>query len=167
VRFRYQAHDDEVTRRVVEPQALVHTGRRWYLVAWDTSRLDWRTFRVDRIDGRPTTDRRFEPRDPPAEDLAAFVARGVESVRRRYQAKVLLRAPLEDVSARVPYWAGRLEPIDAESCLLHTGAEWLDGLAVHVASVGVDFEVLEPVELIEAVNQLADRFTRAAEAGRS
>jgi predicted DNA-binding transcriptional regulator YafY len=167
LRFRYRAHDDEVTRRIVEPQALVHTGRRWYLVAWDTSRVDWRTFRVDRIDGRPTTDRRFVPRDPPAEDLAAFVARGVQSVRERYQARVVLKVPLADASSRVPYWAGRLEAIDDSSCLLHAGSDWLDGLAVQIASIGVDFQVLEPVELVEAVERLAERFTSAATTGRS
>jgi predicted DNA-binding transcriptional regulator YafY len=162
LRFRYRSHDDERTRRVVEPQALVHTGRRWYLVAWDTSRVDWRTFRVDRIDARPSTDRRFEPREPPADDLAAFVARGVRSARDRYQARVIVRGPVERVRERVPYMAGALEPIDDESCVLHTGADWLDGLAVHIASTGFDFEVLEPPELIEAVRRLAERFSRAA-----
>jgi predicted DNA-binding transcriptional regulator YafY len=58
--------------------------------------------------------------------------------------------------------AGALEPIDDESCVLHTGADWLDGLAVHIASTGFDFEVLEPPELIEAVRRLAERFSRAA-----
>lgn len=167
LRFRYRSHDDELTRRVVEPQGLVHTGRRWYLVAWDTSRVDWRTFRVDRIDGRPSTDRRFSPRDPPTSDLAAFVAQRLASVRERYQARVVLRAPVEEVAGRVPYWAGRLEPIDETSCLLHTAADWLDGLAVHVASVGVDFEVLEPAELMDAVARLAERFTNAAAGGGS
>lgn len=166
LRFRYRSHADELTRRVVEPQALVHTGRRWYLVAWDTSRLDWRTFRVDRIEGRPTTDRRFAPRDPPAEDLAAFVARGVASARERYQARVILHAPLQEVSARIPYWAERLTFVDEGSCMLQTGVDWLDGLAVQIASADVDFEVLEPPELIAAVHRLSERFATAAAAHR-
>jgi predicted DNA-binding transcriptional regulator YafY len=162
LRFGYRSHEGELSRRVVEPQGLVHTGRRWYLVAWDTSRADWRTFRADRIDGRPSTDRRFVAREPPADDLAAFVARGVASARDRYQARVVVRAPIERVRARVPAMAGTLEPIDDHSCLLHTGSDWLDGLAVHIASIGADFEVLEPPELIEAVRRLAERFSRAA-----
>src|SRR5919201_3211902 len=54
--FKYRSHDGEVSRRIVEPHHLVHTGRRWYLVAFDVDRDDWRTFRVDRIEPKPSTD---------------------------------------------------------------------------------------------------------------
>jgi predicted DNA-binding transcriptional regulator YafY len=50
LRLRYRDHAGVSTRRLVEPYRLVHTGRRWYLVAWDAAREDWRTFRVDRIE---------------------------------------------------------------------------------------------------------------------
>ena len=76
LRFAYRAAEGSRARRLVEPLGLVHTGRRWYLVAWDTARTDWRTFRVDRIEAAPATDRRFIARTPPAEDLAAYVSRG-------------------------------------------------------------------------------------------
>jgi predicted DNA-binding transcriptional regulator YafY len=162
LRFKYESHEGEPSRRIVEPHRLVHTGRRWYLVAWDVDRGDWRTFRADRIDGRPTPDRRFEPREPPAKDLAAYVSRGVASVRDRYQARVLLHAPLAAVSDKVPHWAGTLDPIDERTTLLQAGADWLGGLAVYIAQIGVDFEVLEPAELTDEVRSLAGRFTRAA-----
>ena len=162
LRFAYRAHDGTATRRLVEPHRLVHTGRRWYLVAWDTDRADWRTFRADRID-RPSADRRFAPREPPAADIAAYVARSVSSARDRYQARVLLHAPLEQVSGRVPHTVGTLEAIDERSCLLRTGSDWLGGLAVYIAEIGVDFEVLDPPELVERVRVLAGRFARATE----
>jgi predicted DNA-binding transcriptional regulator YafY len=162
VRFGYRAHDGTHGRRIVEPHRLVHTGRRWYLVAWDTSRSDWRTFRVDRIEAPPSLDRAFAPREPPAEDVAAYVARAVSSTRDRYQARVVLHAPLAEVAPRVPPAVGTLEPIDERSCLLLTGSDWLGGLAVYVAEIGVDFEVLEPPEFVERVRVLAARFHRAA-----
>ena len=162
LRFRYLTHDGKASRRNVEPHRLVHTGRRWYLVAWDVDRGDWRTFRADRIDGRPTPDRRFEPRDPPAKDLAAYVSRGVASVRDRYQARVVLHAPLAELAERVPHWAGTLEEIDERTTLLDAGSDWLGGLAVYIAQIGVDFEVLDPPELVEEVRDLSRRFTRAA-----
>jgi predicted DNA-binding transcriptional regulator YafY len=161
LRFWYRSHSGDRTRRMVEPCGLVHTGRRWYLVAWDTVREEWRTFRVDRIDGRPTPDRRFSHRDPPAQDLAAYVARRVSAVRDRYHAEVILHAPLAEVTARVTYAVGTIEAIDEHSCVLRTGAEWLDGLAVYIVSLGVDFEISEPPELIEAVRTLAARFASA------
>jgi predicted DNA-binding transcriptional regulator YafY len=161
LRFGYRSHEGKASRRLVEPHRLVHTGRRWYLVAWDTERGDWRTFRVDRIERRLSTDRRFVPRDPPADDIAAYVARAVSSARDRYQARVILRAPLAEVADRVPQAAGTLEPIDEHTCLLRTGSDWLGGLAVYVADIGVDFEVLDPPEFVDQVRRLADRFGRA------
>ncbi|HEX5224284.1 MAG TPA: YafY family protein [Solirubrobacteraceae bacterium] len=161
LRFGYLAHDGTNTRRIVQPHRLVHTGRRWYLVAWDLGRDDWRTFRVDRIAARVALDRRFLPHKPPAEDLAAYVARGVSSARDRHQARVLLHAPVEQVRARVPHQFGTLEADGADRCVMSTGADWLGGLAVYIANIGVDFEVLEPPELIETVRELGERFTRA------
>ncbi|HXR29060.1 MAG TPA: YafY family protein [Solirubrobacteraceae bacterium] len=162
LRFAYRAHDGTRARRVVEPLRLVHTGRRWYLVAWDLAREDWRTFRVDRIEPPLATDRRFPERKPPAEDLAAYVARGVSSARDRYQARVLLMAPVAELQQRVPAWAGTLEPYGADACVLHTGADWLGGLAVYVADIGVEFRVLDPPELRDRVRELGQRFLSAS-----
>ena len=161
LRFRYRDHGGATTRRLVEPHSLVHTGRRWYLAAWDVARADWRTFRVDRIEPRPATDRRFEPREPPGGDVIAFVSQGLSAARDRYQARVLLRAPIDQVADRVPPTVGTLEPVDERTCLLRTGSDWLGGLAVYVADIGVDFEVLEPPEFAEQVRELAGRFERA------
>jgi predicted DNA-binding transcriptional regulator YafY len=156
IRFAYR---DE--RREAEPLGLVHTGRRWYLVAWDLARTDWRTFRVDRISA-VSAGGRFVPRTPPASDLAAYVSQGVSAARDRYQARVVLHAPLAEVAPRVPHTVGTLEEIDAQSCLLRTGSDWLGGLAVYVAEIGVDFTVLDPPEFAERVRALAARFARAA-----
>lgn len=49
LRFGYRAGNGTETKRLVEPYRLVSTGRRWYLVAYDIDREDWRTFRVDRV----------------------------------------------------------------------------------------------------------------------
>jgi predicted DNA-binding transcriptional regulator YafY len=161
LRFAYRSHSGESSRRLVEPHRLVHTGRRWYLVAWDVDRGDWRTFRADRLGPRLTVDRRFAPRKPPADDLAAYVSRGVSAVRDRFQATVILRAPISQVAGRVPGWVGTVEPIDDESCLLRTGSDWLGGLAVYVGEIGVDFEVVDPPEFVDRVRELAGRFGRA------
>lgn len=138
------------------------TGRRWYLVAWDTARADWRTFRVDRIDAKPAGAGRFTARKPPASDLAAYVARGVSAAREGYQARVLLHAPLALLAARVPPHSGTLEALDEHSTVLHASADRLGGLAIYIAGIGVDFEVLAPAALAEEIARLAERFTRAA-----
>src|SRR2546430_1671653 len=79
----------------------------------------------------------------------------------RYEAGGVLRAPPDAVKDRVPPTVGTLEPIDEHTCLLRTGSDWLGGLAVYVADIGVDFEVLDPPEFIEQLRRLADRFGRA------
>jgi predicted DNA-binding transcriptional regulator YafY len=162
LRFAYRNHEHELSRRLVEPHGLVHTGRRWYLVAWDTDRRQWRTFRVDRIESPPSPSRRFAPRDPPAADLAGYVARGVSVARDRYLARVVLHAPVDEIAGRVTRATATLEPIDEHSCLLLTGADWLDGLAIYIAAIGVEFEILEPPELIERARVLGARLAGAA-----
>jgi predicted DNA-binding transcriptional regulator YafY len=162
LRFAYRSHDGASTRRRAEPHRLVHLGRRWYLLAFDLDRGEWRTFRVDRLASPVASGPRFAPRQLPDADVAAYVSRAMSSARDRYQARVILHAPIATLARRVPPSYGSLEPIDDRSCMLHTGSDWLGGLAVYVAELGVDFTVVDPPEFAERVRDLAGRFARAA-----
>jgi len=162
LRFPYSSRDGTTTAREVEPHRLVHTGRRWYLVAWDRGREQWRTFRVDRIERRVSPGERFAPRPAPDGDFAAYALRSVTYQAFPHQAVVRLHAPAEAVAERLPPAAGTIEALDEHTCTLHTGAQSLDTLSVYLALVGFDFEVLEPPELIERVRRLAERFGRAS-----
>jgi predicted DNA-binding transcriptional regulator YafY len=161
IRFNYHNRSGAPSARIVEPHRVVHTGYRWYLVAWDLGRKDWRTFRVDRIEGRLKTSTRFKPRKPPEGDFAAFVAKSLSYVAYPYRARVTLRAPAEVVSKRIPPSAGVLEAIDESSCTLHTGAHSLEGITIHLSLLGVDFQVHEPPELIDYIRRLANRMGQA------
>ncbi|WP_019074903.1 helix-turn-helix transcriptional regulator [Streptomyces hokutonensis] len=163
LRFEYQSHDGAPTRRTVEPHRLVCTERRWYLVAWDLDREDWRTFRVDRVTPRPPHGPRFTPREPPAEDLAAYVSKGVSTRAYASQAVVRLLVPLERAAERISPSAGTLEADGPDACLLRTGAPNLDVMVIHVVMTGFEFEVLEPVELTGAIRRARDRLSRALE----
>jgi predicted DNA-binding transcriptional regulator YafY len=160
--FEYRRRDGCAAERTVEPSGLVHTGRRWYLVAWDLARSDWRTFRIDRIEAKVKAGVRFAARDPPDGDLAAFVSRSVSIAPYPVRAKVILHAPIEVVAERVSPSAGLLEAIDAATCRLHTGSHSLDALAVWIALIGVDFEISEPLEVGDHLRRLAERLQRAA-----
>ncbi|WP_190060430.1 helix-turn-helix transcriptional regulator [Streptomyces echinoruber] len=152
------------TRRTVEPHRLVCTERRWYLVAWDLDRDDWRTFRVDRITPRPPHGPRFTPRRPPADDLAAYVSRGVSTRAYATHAVLRLLVPLPEAAERISPSAGVLEPDGPHACVLRTGAPSLEGMVVHVLMTGFEFEVLEPPELVETIRAARDRLTRALRA---
>ncbi|MFF1276931.1 helix-turn-helix transcriptional regulator [Streptomyces marokkonensis] len=168
LRFEYRGHDGTSTRRTVEPHRLVCSERRWYLVAWDLDREDWRTFRADRITPRPPHGPRFVPREPPAEDLAAYVSRGVSTRVYAAHAVIRLLAPLEEAAGRISPSTGTLEAEGPDTCLLRTGAASLDVMVVHVMLLGFEFEVLEPVELIDALSAAHDRLARSlARAGTS
>ncbi|GAA3774531.1 helix-turn-helix transcriptional regulator [Streptomyces chiangmaiensis] len=165
LRFEYRDHDGAPTRRTVEPHRLVCTERRWYLVAWDVDRDDWRTFRVDRITPKPPHGPRFAPRTPPAEDLAAYVSKGVSTGAYAAQAVVRLLVPLHEAAERISPSAGTLEAETDGSCLLRTGAANLDVMVIHVMMIGFEFEVLEPAELTEKMTTARDRLSRALERG--
>ncbi|MFJ3897124.1 MULTISPECIES: helix-turn-helix transcriptional regulator [unclassified Streptomyces] len=166
LRFDYESHDGTPTRRSVEPHRLVCTERRWYLVAWDLEREDWRTFRVDRVTPRPPHGPRFTPREPPAEDLAVHVSKGIST--RAYAAHALVRllVPLREAAERISPSAGTLEADGPDACLLRTGAPNLDLMVVHVMMTGFEFEVLEPAGLTERIRAARDRLSRALDRER-
>uniref|UniRef100_UPI00200C1080 helix-turn-helix transcriptional regulator n=1 Tax=Sphaerisporangium perillae TaxID=2935860 RepID=UPI00200C1080 len=161
LRFDYQNHDGTDSVRDTEPHRLVHTGRRWYLVGWDTDRRDWRTYRVDRIRPRIPTGPRFTPRQAPGVDLAGYLAHGVSTASYRYQARITLYAPAETAAERIPPTVGVIEAVDPHSCLLHTGSNSLDELAIYVALFGFRFRIHQPPELIAHIRDLTARLTDA------
>jgi predicted DNA-binding transcriptional regulator YafY len=161
LRFAYRSRDGSETRRDVEPHAIVNYGRRWYLVAWDRGREDWRTFRVDRLLKPASTAVRFTPRKLPTGDAAAFVKRQIAERPNRFEARVVLHCAADEMKARMPAYWGRFEPIDEHTCEYATGDDDLRWLALRVAMLGVDFEVVEPPELIEHLQELALRLSRA------
>ena len=168
LRFEYRDHGGATSRRTVEPHRLVCSERRWYLVAWDVDRDDWRTFRVDRVTPTPPHGPRFVPRRPPADDLAAYVSQGVSTRAYASHAAVRLLVPLEEAAEHVSPSAGTLEPDGPDACVLRTGAPNLDVMVIHVMMLGVEFEVLEPAELTEAIRTARDRLARSlARAGGS
>ncbi|WP_079085491.1 helix-turn-helix transcriptional regulator [Streptomyces dysideae] len=163
LRFEYSDHEGAPTRRTVEPHRLVCTERRWYLVAWDLDRDDWRTFRADRIMPRPPHGPRFTPRPPPADDLAAYVSRGVSTRAYAAQAVIRLLVPLEEAAERISPSAGTLEAEGDDACVLRTGAASLDVMVLHVMMTGFEFEVLEPAEFTESIRTARDLLSRALE----
>ncbi len=157
IRFKYNDRGGSPSMRTVEPHRLVHTGYRWYLVAWDSGRNDWRTFRIDRIDGKPKTSMRFKPRTPPEGDFAKFVLKSLSQSPYPFRARVTLHASVESLASRIPASAGVLEALGQDSCMLRTGAHSLESITIHLSLLGIGFKVHEPPELIEYIQRLSDR----------
>ncbi len=162
VRFDYQ--DSEAPRRA-EPHHLIHRNGRWYLLAWDPERDDWRTFRADRMKLRTPNGPRFQPREIPGGDATAFVTglfRGSRSGDSAWpcQAEVVVHAPAAELA---PYLGDALvEPLDEGRCRLTLGSWSWTGLAASIARFDADFEVAGPPALHAALDTLARRFAAAS-----
>jgi len=164
LRFDYRAHSGAETRRDVEPYRLVSDRRRWYLLAWDIDREDWRTFRVDRIAPKKPTGPRFAPRPlPPDREITARVERAIGEASWRYRARVIVHAPAAHVRTRMPIPVD-VEDLGADRCAFHPGSDHPETLALYLGMLGVDFEIVDAPELIEALRHLAQRYQRAVNA---
>jgi len=157
----YQKHDGTESSRAVEPHTLVHRGRRWYLVAWDRGRSGWRTFRVDRLRLGRGRGPRFIPREPPDEDILAYVRTGIREASARFRARVVVDAPADVIVTRLPAYVP-VEAVDGERCVVHVVAPRPETLALYLGLLDADFRVTEPPELVACLAKLAARYARSA-----
>lgn len=160
--FAYRKHDGETAVRMVEPYRLVDSGQRWYLVAFDLERDDWRTYRVDRILSTPGERQRFAARPLPAPDLAEYVHRAITRSPYRYDLVIRLRASAAEVSESFSTATAVLEVESESSTVMRLGWDSLDSPLAHLAESGLDFEILEPESLRERATLMAKRLLTAA-----
>jgi predicted DNA-binding transcriptional regulator YafY len=160
--FTYRDRRGEVTSRSVEPGGLVHTGRVWYLAAWDLDREDWRTFRVDRVDTRSGLVRgaRFAPREPP-QDYGTMVARSITTFSGQVVVRLRLLVSAQRASENMPPWLGTLDPINDQQCTLSIGLDALEELPSYVGHLRVPFELIEPDTAAPHLRAMAERLLAA------
>ena len=156
LRMQYRDRSQRASERVIEPLRLVHTGSRWYLVAWDLKREDWRTFRVDRVQSLHDTGMQFPPRAFPG-DVVDYAAIAITLPFTRVPVRLRLPGPIEAQAERVPPWCGILEAGDAHHCVLELGAESVEALLALMALVGPDFEVLDDRGLLPQLRAASTR----------
>jgi len=160
--FGYTTREGAQSDRRVEPKRLVLLGRRWYLVAWDMDRSDWRSFRLDRLTGLRRTGAQFLPRVLPATDAAAFVRQGIDNLPTRYEVEALVHADGAVVRSRIGPWA-TIEEIDGALCRLRMASESLDWVLVTLSQAGAEFEVVSPPALVDHARELIGRIGRAVD----
>ena len=161
VTFGHTTRTGDSSRRRVEPHRLVSLGRRWYLVAWDRDRQDWRSFRVDRVSDPAPTGQRFRPRDLPEDDAVAFVEAGFRRIPQRYAVSVHVDAPAERVR-RTVWRHGEVTPDGDDACRLVMNVDSLEWPLTVLAQVGAPFVVESPDELRTACGAVATHFAAAA-----
>jgi predicted DNA-binding transcriptional regulator YafY len=167
--FAYVARDERATQRIVEPTAVVYSGHRWYLVAFDLDRDDWRTFRLDRIRGRARAGGRGRRRVVPGGDPAAFVRERLRGAREGDAAEIVpgrirLHTPAARVRGRIPGRYATVEPDGDAACIVTSRGAWSRGFLVWMAMLDEPMEVLDPPEMVEAARTVVARLTPAAAA---
>ncbi|HEU4946508.1 MAG TPA: WYL domain-containing protein [Kribbella sp.] len=167
VRFSYDVPDPSAAPTepgfplVVEPYRLVSWVRHWYLVGRDPQSGDWRSYRVDWIDLRMPTGRRFTPQPLPGEDYTSFVLRDVATTGWKVHARITVFAPAEEVLSRIHAAVGVVESVDESTSVLVTGADSLEVIAVYIGMLGLDFRVTEPPGLVDHLRVLGERYAKA------
>lgn len=114
VSFDYVSRNGQPSSRRAEPYRLVATTSRWYLVAFDLDRKDWRTFRIDRLKNLVISGHVFAPR--PLHDPEQLVRDALSSTSYRYRAEVRVAAPSEELSRRIAPNVGIVEPQGGARC---------------------------------------------------
>jgi predicted DNA-binding transcriptional regulator YafY len=165
LRFSYTAAGGEQTDRHVEPHRLVLLGRRWYLVGYDLTRQDWRSFRLDRLAGPRGTGARFRPRELPATDAAAFVQAGIGRATAVYEVEALVDAPAETVRERHGRYC-TVEAVSATRSRIRMTIDQLEWPLMLLGSLGVEFQVISPPVLLDQVRDWGRRFGQAGRTTR-
>ena len=160
--FGYTARDGAWSDRRVEPHRMVLLGRRWYLVAWDMDRTDWRSYRLDRLSRPRRTGAQFAPRELPADDAAEFVRRGIDSLPTRHDVEAVVHAAAPVVRSRIGPWA-TVEVIDDGRCRLRMTSESLDWVLVTLGQTGAEFDVVSPPAAIDYAREWIERIGRAVD----
>jgi predicted DNA-binding transcriptional regulator YafY len=163
LRFDYGTEGAGRPARRAEPHHVITWGGRWYLIAWDLDREDWRTFRVDRITPRIPNGPRFAPRQLPGGDVAAYVAstfRGSGDASGNWPCQGTVILELAAATVALYTRDGLVEEISPDRCRLTLGSWSWPSLAAAVARFDAEIEVIGPDELTDAFAHLARRFTR-------
>lgn len=158
VRFRYTRKDGEESSRLVRPYQLVSAGQRWYLVAWDCRREDWRTFRVDRMVDPRLAGARFDELALPGDSAADFVAAGLRAATEQYEAVVVLGGEPGEIDRLAHWFRGDLTPEHDGRTRMRLTAESLEWLAGMIAILATSFSV----EVVDAPAEVRSRLADAA-----
>lgn len=160
LKLSYQDRAGKPTLRNLEPMRLAHTGRRWYLVAWDLDREDWRTFRVDRVQQVTGVGSPFVPRKFPG-DIVAYVSQSIRYTAYTHRVRVKIKGTYDTLRKQVHPWCGKLEKLDDAHCALDMGADSLEMLVTLMVMTGMEFEMLDSHELKPDMVKVVERLMKA------
>ncbi|MGW1680347.1 helix-turn-helix transcriptional regulator [Saccharopolyspora sp. NPDC002376] len=160
VTFNYTTRDGTTSQRRIEPYRQVHLHLRWYLLAWDRDRADWRTFRLDRISDITVPGTRFTPRPLPAESAAEYL-RG-KLAEPRHRAVVTVHSPASKIADVLKFSDCAIEALAEDRCRITTWVDSFEWLVLNLAFLDAYFTIKQPAEFRNRCRRLAHRLDLAA-----
>lgn len=167
LRLEYTSGGGSSSHRRVEPHRLLHSGHRWYVLAWDLDRDDWRTFRLDRVRPKTPVGPRFSARQLPEDNIAQYASYALSTRGYRYQATLTMSASAAEVGEHLPPSVATIEAIDEHTCSVTAGGHSLDEFVLYLGLLPMAFTVHSPPELIAHLDVVRDRLDRAGAASRA
>ncbi|HKU35549.1 MAG TPA: YafY family protein [Paenarthrobacter sp.] len=161
VNIHYTRHDGHESPRVIEPHRILHTAERWYLVSWDTERGAWRTLRLDRVKRPQILREEFPHRDIPDEALRRFATRSITTSPYPYRARVLVHAPVEEVSRHFRTTVAEVVDNGDGTSTLTAGSRTPEEFVLYLGMSGFEFEVIEGDDVRRALGEVGERLLRA------
>lgn len=158
----YNARGQSQPTQLYEPHQVIQNDYLWYLVAWNPHEGEWRTLRIDRIAAYLPGKHHFVPRQPPGSDMAQYTANSIATAPYAFRVEAVFHAPASEVATLFPIDAVFIEPLDENSCVVHTGADTYETVAVYLLSANLPFFIRSPEEMRKKMNESAHRLRVAA-----
>ncbi|MBM7848092.1 WYL domain-containing protein [Arthrobacter roseus] len=162
VKITESAHGHTQPAQILEPHQVIQNDYLWYLVAWNQDAGEWQTLRIDRIGTYSPTTRHFVPRQPPGIDMAQYTANSIATAPYAYRVEAVFKAPASDVAQRFPIDAVYVEPLDEHSCVVHTGADTYETVAVYLLAADIPFFIRSPEAMRLKMKESGHRLLEAA-----
>ncbi|MEV3938448.1 WYL domain-containing protein [Glycomyces sp. NPDC049804] len=161
VAFDYERKDGAVSSRRVEPHRQIHHLQRWFLLAWDLDRGDWRVFRIDRVSGLRLSTTRFEPRpSPPAVD---YLVEGIN--RNRAPVVFTVDGTAGPVAEAFRHDTVELSSLEDGRTRVDMRLESWEWPLAALALLDADFTIEAPADFREGYRRFAERLRAAVEGG--
>lgn len=146
--------------RTVEPYRIVRARGHWYLFCWDTTRDDWRSFRLDRITSPIPSNATFRPRPLPTDDVAGYVGDRFGGPAH-LRVVLTLHTDARDAATRLHRIDGSLEPIDDSRCRYTAHVDSAEWLATVLVLSGLGFTIEESDEFATYIADAGNRLLAA------
>ncbi|MDR6982418.1 putative DNA-binding transcriptional regulator YafY [Rheinheimera pacifica] len=155
----YASYQQAPVSRQVDPYGLLFRSGRWYMSGYCHLRQELRTFRLDRLQQIELLQQYFNR--PANFDTAEHFTSSLYGMPGNLDVQVLLHTDKHTAAQAMGETASMLK-LQADGLLLSTRTDSCYCLAQWLSQLPFDFNIIEPIELKQALKQQAERLMAIA-----